>query len=168
MPTSLSTYLTSDHDRIDNFLQQALTDSGDINPDAYNGFRQGLLRHIGIEEKILIPALQPLLNERMKQILAQIKADHSLIVALLVPSPTKGIIAALNTILEKHNWLEEANGGFYEFSERFNEQMLSELAEKIRTAPEVKSLPNNPDPKVLAATRRALERAGYNPDEYLQ
>ena len=80
----------------------------------------------------------------------------------------KGIIAALNTILEKHNWLEEANGGFYEFSERFNEQMLSELAEKIRSAPEVKSLPNNPDPKVLAATRRALERAGYDPDEYLQ
>ena len=168
MPTSLSTYLTSDHDRIDNFLQQALTERGDINLTAYTGFRQGLLRHIGIEEKILIPALQPFLNERMKQILAQIRADHSLIVALLVPPPSKGIITALTMILEKHNWLEEANGGFYEFSEQFDEQTISQLAEKIRTAPEVKSLPNNPDPKVLVATRRALERAGYNPDEYLQ
>lgn len=167
MPTSLSAYLASDHDRMDNFLQQALTESGDINLTAYNEFRQGLLRHIGIEEKILIPALQPFFNERMKQILIQIKADHSLIVALLVPPPSRGIVAALRMILEKHNWLEEANGGFYEFSEQFDVQTISQLEEKIRTAPEVKSLPNNPDPKVLAATRRALERAGYNPDEYL-
>src|SRR3972149_2173677 len=106
-------YLPADHDRIDNFLQQALTESGDVNLDTYNGFRQGLLRHIGIEEKILIPALQPHLTERMKEILAQIRADHSVIVSLLVPPPSKGIITVMRMILNKHNTLEEENGGFY-------------------------------------------------------
>ena len=94
--------------------------------------------------------------------------DHSAIVALLVPIPSPEIISALHAILEKHNELEEKNGGFYERSDAYDAQASLHMAENVRNAPEVKSLPNNPDPKVLEATRRALERAGYPPDEYLR
>jgi hypothetical protein len=37
----------------------------------------------------------------------------------------------------------------------------------MKETADVRSLPNNPDPKILEATRRALERAGYDPAEYL-
>jgi len=161
-------YLSSDHDRLDALLKRALKPDGGIDLDAYHQFRQGLLRHIGIEEKVLIPALKNDLDDVMKSTLDRIRMDHSAIVALLVPIPSPEIISALHAILEKHNELEEKNGGFYERSDAYDAQASLHMAENVRNAPEVKSLPNNPDPKVLEATRRALERAGYPPDEYLR
>lgn len=158
-------YLSNDHDRLDGLLQQTLTSTGEINEKAYHHFRQGLLRHIGIEEKVLIPALQPKADEAMKQTLERIRMDHSAIVALLVPPPSPSIISALKSILTKHNELEEADGGLYERADLV--ELAHQLTERVKNFPEVKSLPNNPEPKVLEATRRALERAGYEPEKYL-
>jgi hypothetical protein len=163
----IKNYLSSDHDRLDALLQRSLKPDGGIDLDAYHQFRQGLLRHIGIEEKVLIPALKNDLDDDMKATLDRIRMDHSAIVALLVPTPSPEIISALHAILEKHNELEEKNGGFYERSDAYDALASLHMAENMRNAPEVKSLPNNPDPKVLEATRRALERAGYDPAKYL-
>jgi hypothetical protein len=162
----ISEYLANDHNRLDELLQRSVTESGTINESAYHEFRQGLLRHIGIEEKILIPALQSGLDSEMKKTLEKIRMDHSAIVALLVPPPSSVIISALKTILSGHNVLEESNGGFYERADIADEQLL-QIVEKVKHYPEVKSLAHNPDPKVLEATRRALERAGYDPKQYL-
>lgn len=167
MTREISTYLSNDHDRLDQLLKQSVTPSGAINNDAYQQFRQGLLRHIGIEEKILIPSLKQNLDEEMKKTLDRIRSDHSAIVALLVPLPSSAIISALKAILTGHNELEEKNGGFYERADAYDETAVEQIAEKVKNAPEVKSLPNNPDPKVLDATRRALERAGYDSAQYL-
>lgn len=167
MTHEISEYLANDHDRLDGLLIQVITPTGEINTNAYHQFRQGLLRHIGIEEKILIPALQSNLTDEMKKTLDRIRMDHSAIVALLVPPPSPAIISALKSILTGHNELEEANSGFYEQADTSEEQSPQQLAERVKNFPEVKSLPNNPDPKVLEATRRALERAGYAPEKYL-
>lgn len=164
----ITTYLSNDHDRLDQLLRQSVTPSGDINNEAYQQFRQGLLRHIGIEEKILIPALKQNLDEEMQKTLDRIRSDHSAIVALLVPPPSPAIVHALTAILTEHNELEEKNGGFYERADAYDESAVKQIAEKVKNAPEVKSLPNNPDPKVLDATRRALERAGYDPGMLLR
>lgn len=166
MNQTISQYLSSDHERLDQLLQQSIRSDGGIDEKPYFQFRQGLLRHIGIEEKILIPALQAGLNDEMKKVLERIRMDHSVIVALLVPSPSKGIIDALTAILTKHNDLEELHGGFYEQADLLGAPKVEEILQSMQNAPEVKMLPNNPDPKVLEATRRAMERAGYNPDEY--
>ncbi|MEW5797643.1 MAG: hemerythrin domain-containing protein [Bacteroidota bacterium] len=163
----ITEYLTNDHDRLDRLLQQSLTPSGEINNEAYQQFRQGLLRHIGIEEKILIPALKRNLDAEMQRTLDRIRLDHSAIVALLVPPPSLAIVQALTAILTGHNELEEKNGGFYERADAYDETAIEQIADKVKNAPEVKSLPNNPDPNVLEATRRALERAGYDPKKYL-
>lgn len=168
MGTPVSEYLALDHERLDVLFELATLRPEKVDPDAYGKFRQGLLRHIGIEEKILIPALQPILNDESKAILARIRSDHSAIVALLVPEPVPPVIAALRDILSKHNDLEETHGGFYELSNQLSAESIGQLTERMKSAPEVKSLPNNPDPRVLEATRRALERAGYNLDDYLQ
>ncbi len=167
MNQEITNYLSDDHDRLDALLKQSLKPDGSIDLDAYHQFRQGLLRHIGIEEKVLIPALKNDLDDEIKSTLERIRMDHSAIVALLVPTPSPEIISALHAIVEKHNELEEKNGGFYERSDAYDAQASLHMAENVRNAPEVKSLPNNPDPKVLEATRRALERAGYDPAKYL-
>ena len=167
MNQEITNYLSDDHDRLDALLKQSLKPDGSIDLDAYHQFRQGLLRHIGIEEKVLIPALKNDLDDEIKSTLERIRMDHSAIVALLVPTPSPEIISALHPIGQKHNELEEKNGGFYERSDAYDAQASLHMAENVRNAPEVKSLPNNPDPKVLEATRRALERAGYDPAKYL-
>jgi hypothetical protein len=166
MPTPISEYLALDHERIDILLERATLRREKIDLDSYARFRQGLLRHIGIEEKILIPSLHAVLHEESKEVLSKIRTDHSAIVALLVPEPLPGIIAALRDILAKHNELEEQNGGFYEMCTLLSASEIAELTVKIKDAPEVRAMPNNPDPRVLEATRRALERAGYNLDDY--
>jgi hypothetical protein len=52
-------HLADDHARIDHALQRATRQPETIAPDAYAEFRAGLLRHIGMEEKILLPAVFP-------------------------------------------------------------------------------------------------------------
>lgn len=167
MEHAISEYLAHDHDRLDQFLQQSLAPDGSIDMESYHQFRQGLLRHIGIEEKILIPALLSGPHDEIKPVIDRIRLDHSAIVALLVPTPSPAIINALRSILTGHNALEEENGGIYERGDLYDQQALQHLAEKMKETAEVRSLPNNPDPKVLEATRRALERAGYDPATYL-
>lgn len=167
MTGMITEYLSGDHERLDQLLHHSLISAGGVDEDSYHQFRQGILRHIGIEEKILIPFLQPYLDDTMKKVLERIKLDHSAIVALLVPTPSKQIVAALAAILTRHNDLEEDHGGFYERADTFDPPIVREIVERMKKTPEVKSLPNNPNPKVLEATRRALERAGYDPEIYL-
>ncbi|NUN68783.1 MAG: hemerythrin domain-containing protein, partial [Bacteroidetes bacterium] len=72
MPTPLWTYLADDHDRLDRAFQRAVAAPGTVDEEAYREFRQGLLRHIGIEEKILIPLLQPHLDDHGRAMLERI------------------------------------------------------------------------------------------------
>ena len=57
-PGPIRRFLADDHDRLDVLLRSAVTPSGEIDLVSYQEFRAGLLRHIGIEEKILFPASQ--------------------------------------------------------------------------------------------------------------
>lgn len=162
MTHAISEYLAHDHDRLDGYLLQALSADGTINTEAYHLFRQGLMRHIGIEEKILIPALLSGPHTEIRPAIDRIRLDHSAVVALLVPAPSAVIITALRTILTGHNALEEENGGIYERGDLYDPEELRGIAQKMKEFPEVRSLPNNADPKILEATRRALQRAGYD------
>ena len=50
----LTEFLVEDHRRLDGLLQSAIADPGRIDTGSYAQFRAGLLRHIGMEEKILL------------------------------------------------------------------------------------------------------------------
>ena len=58
MTGAVSRYLEDDHIRIDEALQRAASSAEGVEPTAYAEFRGALLRHIGMEEKILLPAAQ--------------------------------------------------------------------------------------------------------------
>jgi hypothetical protein len=153
--------LAEDHARLDRLLNDAAADPGSIEPALYAAFRRGLLKHIGMEEKILLPAAQRLNGNEPLPIAARLRLDHGAIAALLVPSPTHRIVGALKTILAAHNALEEGAGGLYETCDRLARNQVDALVEQLRNAPEVPAAPHNDGPKVMPAARRALARAGY-------
>jgi hypothetical protein len=162
MPGQLYQYLAHDHDRLDDLLSRAAKRSNIIDMQPYSEFRKGLLRHIAMEEKIVLPTIVQLQGGVQAPIADRIRLDHGALVALLVPTPTASIIATIRSILQVHNALEEREGGLYELFERLAASDSDTLLEKLRSAPEVPVLPHNERPGVLEATRRAVARAGYD------
>lgn len=110
--------LAADHARLDELLSRAVADPARIDPAAYDAFRRGLLKHIAMEEKILLPAAQRLGGNHPLAVAARLRLEHGAIAALLVPTATPAIVAALKTILSTHNALEEGAGGLYQTCDR--------------------------------------------------
>lgn len=162
MPGKIYRYLADDHARLDGLLQRATIHPDAIEPSAYAEFRAGLLKHIGMEEKILLPAAQRARGGTPLPIAAKLRLDHGALAALLVPKPTASIIAAIRAVLEAHNPIEEGPGGLYEQCEELAGAEADQILDALRNAPRVKVNPYNDGPTVIEATRRALAKAGYD------
>jgi hypothetical protein len=154
-------FLTEDHRRLEMLLQSAFHSGGRIDQPVYDQFRAGLLRHIGMEEKILLPIAQRLRGGEPLAFTARLRLDHGAIAALLMPTPTDGLIATLQKILNKHNLIEEGPEGLYETCDALAGAESQQLLARLRAAPDLSVLPHADTPAVLGAVRRALERAGY-------
>ena len=157
----LTRVLAEDHRRLEQLLDSAVASTGSVNQGIYDQFRVGLLRHIGIEEKILLPAAQRLNGGQPLSIAPQLRLDHGAIVSLLMPTPTARLVSTLRRILDAHNILEEGSAGLYEQCDRLVGSELEPLLEKIKAAPDVAVLPHSDTPAVYGAVTRALDRAGY-------
>lgn len=166
MPSQLYRFFTNDHRRLEDLLDRATANPAKIDAELYARFRAGLLKHISMEEKILFPAAQKHHGGEPLSIAAKLRLDHGAIAALLVPPPSRSIIAALRAILQQHDLLEESPGGAYEICGQFIGDDMDSLMDMIRKAPDVPPNPYNLNPNVLDATRRALARAGYNLEDY--
>lgn len=158
--------LADDHTRLDGLLQRATAQPGEVEQAAYAAFRAGLLKHIGMEEKILLPAAQRARGGDSLPVAARLRLDHGALAALLVPTPTVSIIAALQAILAVHNKVEEGPGGVYETCEQLAGSEAATLLVRLRTTPEVPVASHADSPAIMNATRRALVRAGYNLEDY--
>ncbi len=130
MSGELHELLSHDHDRLDALLSACLRDDGSIDGISYDEFRRGLLRHIGIEERVLFPAIRKQRGESPLQ--QQLHRDHAALAALLVPPPTSAEINAIRLILAEHNPLEENPGGLYEEIEE-----TPELMKAVQNFPDV-------------------------------
>ncbi|MGA2623850.1 MAG: hemerythrin domain-containing protein [Bacteroidota bacterium] len=166
MSGKLHKYFTEDHRRLDELLRIAIANPDTIDEGLYGQFRSGLLKHIAMEEKIVFPAAQRHRGGKPLPIAAKLRLDHGAIAALLVPPPSRTIVAALGAILEQHDVLEEMPGGAYEVCEQLAADELESVMDAIRRTPDGPANPYNPNPSVLDATRRALARAGYDLDDY--
>ena len=155
-------YLADDHARLDDALRRATSHPDTIEHGAYAEFRAGLLRHIGIEEKILLPAARAARGGEPLPIASKLRLDHGVLTALLVPTPTPTIISAIRAILDGHNALEEGPGGVYEQCEQLVAAEADQVLKQLKSAPAVKVLPHVDNPFVMEAARRALQRAGYD------
>ncbi len=153
--------MAADHARLDDLLKRAAGDPPQIDAASYDAFRRGLLKHISMEEKILLPAAQAFNGNQPLPAAARLRLDHGALAALLVPSPTPQIVAALKAILAAHNALEEGANGVYETVARLAAAQAKDLLARLENAPPVPVSPFNDGPRVMPATRRALARAGY-------
>jgi hypothetical protein len=156
-PGPVASLLAADHRRLDALLVRAPADAA-----AYAEFRAGLLRHIGMEEKILLPAAQQARGGEPLAEAAQLRLDHGSLAALLVPPPTPTIVAAIRTILAAHNPREEGADGVYAACERLVD--AEAVAARLRAAPVPPVNAHADGPLVRGAVRRAVARAGYDPD----
>ncbi len=157
----LAQYLANDHDRLDGLLKLAVEHGRLKDSSAYNEFRKGLLRHISIEEKIVFPSVKQLQHAIADAEIARLRLDHSAIVALLVPLPSPSIIATLLSILNVHNAREEQTNGVYEIFDQAAATKYESILAQVQRAPEVPVHPMRPLHRVIDATRRAVQRAGY-------
>jgi hypothetical protein len=160
MPGPLARFFSEDHRRLDALLKRTTAESGRIDPAPFEQFRAGLLRHIGMEEKVLFVAARGARGGRPLPIAARLRVDHGAIAALLVPTPTPAIVAKIVVVLSPHNLREEEPGGAYErCDDALGASAAQALVEELRRFPEVPVTPHNDGPLVMAHLEENLQRA---------
>jgi hypothetical protein len=162
MSGAISRYLEEDHKRIDDALRRAVNRGEEIESTAYEEFRGALLRHIGMEERILLPAARSAQGGKSLPQAEQLHLDHGALAALLVPTPTKTIVDAIRSILERHNAIEENSGGVYEPCEQPASLDADAILARLRAAPDVAMAPYTDSTVAIQSLRAALKRAGYS------
>lgn len=166
MAGPISDYLIEDHVRLDAYLRQASARDDEVERSSYAAFRAGLLRHIGLEEKILLPAAKRARRGEPLPIAAELRRDHAALASLLVPTPTPAILGAIRELLDAHNPLEENPGGLYDTCDVLLASEADGIADRLRAAPEVPVAPHFDGPRVhehiqalLSAARSRSQRS---------
>lgn len=162
-PTSglIANFLEDDHRRLDRLLQAAAAHPGRVDTEAYDRFRAGLLRHIGMEEKLLLPAMHRWRGGEPLPVAAKLRLDHGALATLLMPTPIPRILATIRRILSDHNRLEEGPNGLYAICDRLPAAEMEPLLAALRTAPLVSVMRHSDSPAVMKTLEGALARAGY-------
>ncbi len=137
--SALHDLLAEDHERLDALLSRCADDEA-VDMVIYDQFRRGLLRHIGIEERLLFPALRK--RGGNDDLVDQLHRDHAALAALLMPPPTHAEIEQIRTILDVHNPLEEGQEGMYAIVEDIAGDELARLLSDVEAFPAVRLAPH--------------------------
>ncbi|HOJ02455.1 MAG TPA: hemerythrin domain-containing protein [Bacteroidota bacterium] len=163
-----SHYLERDHRRLEHVFSYACDiGAGVVDMDLYNEFRSGLLRHVGIEEKIVLPLLRKHLPGGFPME-AQLRLDHGALAALLVPPPEHEVVTVIRNLLTRHNALEEAHGTLYDLLDSCAELDEGNIFEQIKRYPAVPLSRYINNPGAIEPARRAVARAGYAWEDLLR
>jgi hypothetical protein len=144
---SVRQFLEQDHDRLDQLLRL----------ETYEPFRAGLLRHIAMEEKVLLPEARRLRGGEAHPAAPRLRADHAVLAALLVPTPTPAILDQIRRVLQEHNPIEEGPAGVYADCERLSGADAEALLARLRAVPEVALAPHVDGPHVEAHIERLMQ-----------
>ena len=158
-PGPIEHHLSEDHLRLERLLRQAVATPGAFDRPAFDAFRAGLLRHIGIEEKVLLPATREARGGQPLPIARRLRIEHGAIASLLVPTPSPELVAEIRKILEPHNALEEDPGGLYQTCDALLGAGSAEIVERMRAYPPVKVAAYNDGPRVLRTAAEALAQS---------
>jgi hypothetical protein len=156
--SALREWLEADHRAMDTLLAQSVAQPA-FDAEAFAAFRGRLLRHIGIEEKILLVAARRVRGGVPLERAEKMRRDHAAIAALLVPTPDAALVAELRVLLEPHEALEEGPGGVYEECDRLLAGELDELVAKARQYPAVPAAKHFDGPSAVRTARDAIALA---------
>lgn len=158
MPGPLHNFFAEDHRRLHSLLERSVAEPGRVDLAPFDAFRAGILRHIGMEEKVLFAAARQARGGESLPIATRLRVDHGAIAAFLVPTPTPERVAQIQSVLAPHNRREEDPGGAYDACDTALGRTAAEaLVEELRTFPEPPVKPYNDGPEVMAHLETALE-----------
>jgi hypothetical protein len=159
-------YLAADHARLHALLERACA-PGSFDHAAFASFRAGLLRHIGIEEKLLFPAVRSAHDGEHLEAARALRVEHAAIASLLVPTPDLALAREIASLLAQHDAREEGADGVYEQCELILGEARSRvLAERAIASGEVPVARHFDGPNVhrtAAAALAAALAAGAHP-----
>jgi hypothetical protein len=138
---AIEQFMVEDHARLDRLLAASEAPDGTIDEATYTLFRAGLLRHIGMEEKVLLPFARARRFGAPLELAAQLRRDHGEIARLLVGSPTAPRLAELRALLGRHNPLEEGENGLYAECDALAGPEAGDVVARLRAQPEVPLAP---------------------------
>jgi hypothetical protein len=152
----LSDLLESDHARLRELLRRAAADGATIDAGPYEAFRAGLLRHIAMEEKVLLPEIRRRRGGEPPEVAKQLRADHAALAALLVPTPTHAILATIGGVLAEHDPLEEGPAGLYPLAEALLAPERDAILERLKAVPAVPLAAHFDGPRAFASIENLL------------
>lgn len=156
---TITAYLVSDHARLHRRLEHAMAEPH-LDLDAFADFRRGLLRHIAIEEKLLLPAVRQARQGTPLDGTHELRVEHAAITSLLVPTPDLPLCHEIHALLSAHDQKEERPGGIYEKCERWlSDDDLVRLGEQAAAYPEVRASAYFDGPNVHRTAESALASA---------
>lgn len=132
---TLSRYLFLEHRRIEDDLRASIADAATFDVAPYERARVMLLRHIAVEEKVLLPFARERRGGEPLPIAARLRKEHGAIASLLVPTPDHALVAELLALLERHDQLEEGPGAMYHEIEALAGGDTGALLEAARAQP---------------------------------
>jgi hypothetical protein len=149
MPGPLHLFFSADHRRLDALLKRSIAEPGRVDLAPFGEFRAGILRHIGMEEKVLFTAARQARGGEPLDLAARLRVDHGAIAALLVPTPTPALVAEILSVLVPHNRREEEPGGVYDAcDEALGPAGAERLAAELQLFPVPPLKPYNDAPEI--------------------
>jgi hypothetical protein len=159
MPQTLFEILQTDHRRLDSHLKKSRSTLSGVDEESFAIFRRVLLRHIGIEEKVLFPPLRTLKDSRLDAMMKTLHLDHAAIAAILVLSPTAKSVRQLEELLFAHNRREEEEDGLYPSCDRLPAPVVGRMTAEAQNYPEVSVKPCMDTERSRQNAERALKEA---------
>lgn len=162
--TSLYDFFTADHRRLEQIFEEATKDKHQVDLELYHKFRVGLLTHIKMEEKILFVAAQKANEGQALPLQAKLRLDHGALTSLLVCFPSPDVLQVMEHIMERHDLLEEQQGGMYEACEKLTFSDRQQIILQLKRVTLVPVHPFNQAAYALEVAKRAVSRAGFDFD----
>jgi Hemerythrin HHE cation binding domain len=160
MSGPLHRFFAADHGRLDALLSRSVAGAGALDLEAFREFRAGILRHIGMEEKVLFPAAREARGGQPLPIAPRLRVDHGAIAALLVPTPTRAIVDKILAVLGPHNRREEDPAGVYDAcDDALGAAAAERLVAELQSFPEPPLKPYNDGPETFRHIEDAVERS---------
>lgn len=133
----ITDWLIDDHRRLHALLEKSRA-SESFDAEAFATFRAGLLRHIAIEEKLLLPAARRARNGVAIERAWDLRMDHAALTSLLVPTPDAALVGEILSILGPHDDKEEGPAGVYAECERLlSDEESRALTERALALPPI-------------------------------
>jgi hypothetical protein len=146
MPGPIEVLMSEDHVQLDVLLDRSERDDGAIDAETYADFRRRLLRHIAMEEKVLLPFARARNGGVPLAVASALRADHGQIAKLLVPTPTPALCDELRALLARHNPLEEGAHGLYAQCDELAGADVDAVVTRLRELPQVPVAPHYDGP----------------------